>query len=87
MRGGRAVPGAAEKEDWMERTVRHKASTRPRSSATVGRRCAAAGRCALVIGGRDAVPRIGGSALRNESQKRGKGARPSRSVKRGILSE
>jgi hypothetical protein len=33
------------------------------------------------------VPRIGGSALRNESQKRGKGARPSRTVKRGMLSE
>jgi hypothetical protein len=87
MRGGSAVPGAAKKEDWMERTARQKASARPKSSATVGRRCAAAGRWALVIGGRDAVPRIGGSALRNESQKRGKGARPSRSVKRGMLSK
>jgi hypothetical protein len=40
----------------MERTARQKASARPRSSATVGRRCAATGRWALVIGGRDTVP-------------------------------
>jgi hypothetical protein len=87
MRGGRAIPGAAKKEDWMERTTRQKASARPRSSATVGRRCAAADRWALLIGGRDAVPRIRGSALQNELQKRGKGARPSWTVKHGMLSE
>jgi len=46
----------------MERTARQKASARPSSSATVGRRCAApaaAGRWALVIGGRDTARVLG----------------------------
>ena len=46
----RRVPGAAKNDDWMESTARQKASARPSSSATVGRRCDAAGsRWALVI--------------------------------------
>lgn len=76
---GGAVPGAAKKEDWMERTARQKASARPSSRATVGRRCAAAGRWALVIGGRDAAGRGGSEAAR----KGGKGAP---AVECGILS-
>ena len=60
----------------MERTARQKASARPSSSATVGRRCAAAAVCrwALVIGGRDAADRRRRSSPLDESRKGEKGA-------------